>query len=440
MQVQGKRVVYWLEGEPQQNFGDFLTEYLVEGLVHRMLGSADAYRLIGSVISDWNIQEELEAANASERGKVAFWACGAREDRPLSPGELARAEFYGVRGPLTRQLLGLPPEVALGDPAFLLPLFHVRRTSPLTTGKRICVPHFLDRKSDQALLAETGADLVLRPAIGNSLAALKEIIDQIASAEFVLAGSLHAAIVACAYDRPFAFLDAGHVDIPFKWRDFAASIGVSPLFVGNVTDGQSIYSLFMQNRIVKPALFPLLASGPFVAKLPMLLAAARSDSSAPMNDQTFAGLMRSLDQLLDRYELAELRQRGNAALDEQIIDARSQADALGAAREEAEMLKSALAHAEATLRGHGERFTLHETALRESNEHLTTTRAQLADSEVALQERTSLLDRSRQQLADGEDEIRRLQAAVRTARAEVVRQKEKRLSRRLKRLFQRSKG
>jgi hypothetical protein len=489
MQIQGRRVVYWLEGEAQQNFGDFLTEYLADSLIQRMLGSADSYRLVGSAICDAIIRDDLDAAHAGASGKIAFWGCGARDERPLSPEYLAKAEFYGVRGPLTRQLLGLPADVTLGDPAFLLPLFHARKSSPHTTGKRICVPHFLDRKDDEAIRAETGADLVLRPSVANSLDALKAILDDIASADFVLAGSLHAAIVACVYDRPFAYYDAGHVDIPFKWRDFAASIGVSPLYVGTVADGQSIYEQFLKNRIVKPALFPLLAGAPFVAKLPMLLAAARHDAGAPMNDQTFATLTRSLDQLLDRYALAE-------ALGAEATRERGRADALAAelaaARQEGETLRSALTQAEATTRGLAERIgeleglrtrlVDREAALQESAELLASAKAGLAHADEALQQRTAqwhearhrltelesttqemqgwleqktgMLESSQQRLADTqaalgetarrasaqEAELSELQTALAAARKEVVRQKAKRFSRRFKRFLGLSNG
>jgi hypothetical protein len=38
---------------------------------------------------------------------------------------------------------------------------------------------------------------------------LSRLIDKIASASLVLAGSLHSAVVACAYGVPFAFYNSG---------------------------------------------------------------------------------------------------------------------------------------------------------------------------------------------------------------------------------------
>ena len=45
-----------------------------------------------------------------------------------------------------------------------------------------------------------------------------DTIAAIVAAEFVLAGALHAAVVACAYDVPFAYYDSGDIDLPFKCR------------------------------------------------------------------------------------------------------------------------------------------------------------------------------------------------------------------------------
>lgn len=320
MKLQDKRVVYWLEGEPAQNFGDYLTVYLCQELVDRLHTEGAIFRFIGSTISEGGICKDLYEAGAAEDGKVIFWGCGARDDQPLPPNWLAKAEFFGVRGPLTRDVLGLPARTTLGDPAFLLPLFHRQKVSARTSGKTVCIPHYHDPKDDAAILHATGVDLILRPQIKNDLGALQEIIDDIASADFVLAGSLHAAIVACAYDRPFCFYDSGHVDIPFKWRDFAASIGLSTYFVGNVADGRSIYAQFIDKRISKPPLFPILAGAPFLAKMPMLLAAARHDAAGAMNEEHFVKLVETLDGVLDRSELVEENARTVAAMKREIAE------------------------------------------------------------------------------------------------------------------------
>jgi hypothetical protein len=97
-------------------------------------------------------------------------------------------------------------------------------------GRTICIPHIHEPKPHDELLRLSGAELILSPEIDASEDALRDLLDKIASAEFVLTGSLHGAIIACAYKRPFAFWDSGHVDVPFKWEDFARSVNIPAIF------------------------------------------------------------------------------------------------------------------------------------------------------------------------------------------------------------------
>ncbi|GJD56738.1 hypothetical protein [Methylobacterium dankookense] len=93
----------------------------------------------------------------------------------------------------------------------------------------------------------------------------------------MLAGSLHAAIVACAYDVPFGYLDTGFVDIPFKWRDFSALVGIGTSFCDCVADARAIYEQVNRPRLRKPPLLPMLAVAPFSVRLEMLLKAYHYD-------------------------------------------------------------------------------------------------------------------------------------------------------------------
>lgn len=231
-------VAYWRRGEPIANFGDYLTELLYAGLFH---GPAKYPRarihLLGSVIApDW-------FRHAADHGfrRIAFWGCGLRRPKGLSRAVLQRAVLLGVRGPLSRDRLELPAATPLGDPALILPRIYTPRADAPIAARTICIPHFLDDTEDGTLLARTGADLVLRPNIQANVADCERLIDALASARFVLAGALHGAIVAYAYGVPFAFYRAPKIDIPFKWQDFAASIGFHCAFVDTVADGEAYY-------------------------------------------------------------------------------------------------------------------------------------------------------------------------------------------------------
>lgn len=304
-------VLYWLKGSDILNFGDFLSQFIADEAFLTPRVSAPVYRLVGSVIDEGIIDEDLR--DKAEGSKIAFWCCGARDEKGLSEQALQRCLFFGVRGPLTRDLLHLPINTPIGDPGLLLPLLYSPRRSARTAGKTICVPHFCDPKSDAELLASSGAQLVVRPQVSNT-EELLSLLDELVSAQFILAGSLHAAIVACAYDVPFGFWDNGHVDLPFKWRDFGASINITPCFTDSIKDGNQLYRALLKTRLRKPPLFPVLEIAPFSVKADILKSAAVRDSSEQKRLQRsslWRGTQKFSDQLIRRA--LPIRQKPGAA-------------------------------------------------------------------------------------------------------------------------------
>jgi len=273
--LEDDKILYWRKGDAVQNFGDFLSEIFIRELFTRPKVKADRYRLIGSVIAEHVISDDLisirkereraPSKKLQENPVIAFWGCGARNAEPLPPELLSYCRFYAVRGPLTRDLLGLPKNTVLGDPGLLLPLFH-RGQKYNRAGPSICVPHFQDEISEIDLLKVTGADEVVSIKIPPRIDAAYELIDRITSASFVLTGALHAAIIACAYNVPFAYLDTGFVDCPFKWRDFSASLSVPALFVKNINEGKIAYNKIAA-AIRKPRLKPLIGIAPFRSRM-----------------------------------------------------------------------------------------------------------------------------------------------------------------------------
>jgi hypothetical protein len=126
----------------------------------------------------------------------------------------------------------------------------------------LCVPHFFDRRAAAELRVLTGADLIVRPEIPEGLGSALEFIDMIISAGFVLCGALHAAIIAAAYGIPFAYFDSGQIDVPFKWDDFSASIGVAARFFKDVEAGYRWYEAEWRHAIRIPELSGLRACCP----------------------------------------------------------------------------------------------------------------------------------------------------------------------------------
>ncbi|MCC7275581.1 MAG: hypothetical protein IT561_23125, partial [Alphaproteobacteria bacterium] len=86
-----------------------------------------------------------------------------------------------------------------------------------------------------------GADNAISPLVGTP-GALLAAIDAIRASRFVLAGAMHAAIVAMAYGVPFAFFADGHLDCPAKWTDLAESIGIAPIMVRSHAEGRDAFT------------------------------------------------------------------------------------------------------------------------------------------------------------------------------------------------------
>lgn len=278
--VQLEQIIYWRKGMERQNFGDFLTEVFLRKIVRNPVRSkvkADKFRLIGSVIEEPIIWMDLEEHLKKETSQsiIAYWGCGARNLTPLSPGVLERCNFFGVRGPLTRDLLSLPQDTVIGDPAILLPLIYKPEVKSAKK-QTISISHFQDKISPCELQAMTKTDKVVDIGISPNLGDIFKLIDEIVSADFVLTGALHAAVVAYAYDVPFAYLDTGFIDNPFKWEDFSTSISIPTLFVKTVEQGQKIYE-DNRKQIRKLPLLPILNVCPFKVKWHLLARAFAHD-------------------------------------------------------------------------------------------------------------------------------------------------------------------
>ena len=273
------KVDYWLQGTNEQNFGDFLSAFLCDRLFLPIGIHAARYRVIGSAIADFIVRDTNDATPSQ---RLVFWGCGLRDEASLTPDWRQGTEILAVRGPLSHAALRLGPDVPMGDPALLLPAIYRPAASADFAGRSVCIPHFHDRRSDAELLARSGADLVTRPNLPNDQGALLEMVDAIAAADFVLSASLHGAIVAAAYGVKFAYWDNGHLDLPFKWADFAASVAMPCCFAQSVVDGRMLYADVMAPRLRLPSVLPLLAAAPFVVRPEALMQVLAHEAPADL--------------------------------------------------------------------------------------------------------------------------------------------------------------
>ena len=232
-----------LDGEVR-NFGDALYELLLPPDIKRSW-EEDVFKLhfpIGSVICNEVIRESLE-----QGFDPVFHNCGWRGEEIL-PELAAQCVFYGARGPHTQAALaraGVEVEITK-DPAYDLPQSVVAGEP---NGLAICVRHIKD-PSDYTpnTIFEYKVDALFSPVVQDTND-LIEFIEKISGARFVLAGAMHAAIVAHAYGVPFALLGGEYIDCPPKWADWLASVGLGePVWVDNIVEGREWYNNVVRNK------------------------------------------------------------------------------------------------------------------------------------------------------------------------------------------------
>lgn len=192
--------------------------------------------VLGSVICNTVIKQTLRQGL-----KPVFHGCGWRGE-PLDHNLVEQCEFIGVRGPHTQEELarhGIDTIVSK-SPAYQLP--HI--VSPgKPNGLALVIRHILDdTETNPNTVHELKADATFRPTVEDRTD-IVEFIQKVSGARFVLAGAMHAAIVAHAYGAPFALLKSKYIDCPPKWEDWLASVNLgSPVFVDNIMEGREWYN------------------------------------------------------------------------------------------------------------------------------------------------------------------------------------------------------
>lgn len=234
----------WRLDGTTRNFGDALNEVLLPANIRKewMDDKERMFFPIGSHIYNETIDETLRFG-----AKPVFVGCGWRGES-LDPDLVAQASFHGARGPHTQAELakhGVEVHVT-GDPAYELPkLFPSGQPNALA----ICIRHIQDPADyNKDSIFELKADALFSPVV-DTYEDIVEMIQKISGARFVLAGSMHAAMVAHAYGVPFAPFSSGYIDCPPKWFDWFAAVGIEePQWVSNVFEGREWYRTCVKNK------------------------------------------------------------------------------------------------------------------------------------------------------------------------------------------------
>lgn len=135
--------------------------------------------------------------------------------------DAAEWDLRCVRGPLTAEKIGLAPERGIVDPAVMVADMPEFRNLPKLY-KRSFIPHWES--------AIAGMWPVTCGTVGmhyiDPRGEAKSVIREIAQSEFIVAESMHGAILADAFRVPWVAVTTSDSINSFKWNDWAKTVGV----------------------------------------------------------------------------------------------------------------------------------------------------------------------------------------------------------------------
>lgn len=234
-----------------RNWGDELNVYLLELLTGKKVVVANRsllhilfptknYICIGSVLG-WYENEMSE-----------IWGAGALTKNAVLKN--ASVKIHLVRGKHTRQLLlkqGIECPECYGDPALLLSKLYIPSIS-----KRYrmgIIPHYIEVEMPYIRdYVSSHHDVCLISM--SKYDKWTDVIDRIASCDFIISSSLHGLIVSDSYGIPniwVTFSDELLQLRDFKYRDYFSSVNrdesKQPLRIQNVQDLDALYNIRYQD-------------------------------------------------------------------------------------------------------------------------------------------------------------------------------------------------
>lgn len=137
------------------------------------------------------------------------------------PKDVSSWKISCVRGPRTASILGIDLDLAISDPAVLVPRFHVPNV--VQTEMTGFIPHWISaRDYDWENICKSQGIFYIEPRDGD----VEGVFSKIARCSLIICESMHGAIIADSYRIPWiAARSRRCIDIN-KWSDWAESVGV----------------------------------------------------------------------------------------------------------------------------------------------------------------------------------------------------------------------
>jgi pyruvyltransferase len=248
------RLLVWRPPNGRVNFGDFLSQVIVElMLARRGITLGDETRkphqllAIGSVL------------HFATDGAVV-WGTGVNGKMPVEQHAFRSLDVRAVRGPLTRAFLTerkiAVPEV-YGDPGLLLPVLAPGRFKRGAGAGPGFVPNLND-------MAELGAKELSGVPVVSPLNGWNRCVAEILEHDLILASSLHGLIIAEAYGIPARYVRLSETENLFKYRDYYEGTGRPNFgFARSVAEGLEMGgeqpAVFDSSRLIQAFPFDLWA-------------------------------------------------------------------------------------------------------------------------------------------------------------------------------------
>jgi len=196
------------------NFGDALNPWLWPRIMPGFFDDdgQTVFLGIGSIIGRTRFPHTVR--------KILFGAAYVPEYHHLPNVKGPDWDIYFVRGPRTARLLGLPPELAVGDPAILVRTLIDQPPRPQTVS---FLPHW------QSAATGNWERACRRAAIQylDPRAPVERLLSGILRSRLVIAESMHGAIVADALRVPWVAVKPLNKVHRAKWQDWAAPLGLT---------------------------------------------------------------------------------------------------------------------------------------------------------------------------------------------------------------------
>lgn len=197
------------------NFGDHMNSWLWPELTPELLAREDDIRLIGigSLLS-----RNLDLVAGP---KVVFGTGSGYSSLPTKD-QAAAWDVRCVRGPLTARHLGLAPEKAITDGAWLINQIPRYAEVPTTRKGTVFVPHWSTASYGNwgQICAQSDLTYV------DPFADCDTVFGALARAELAIVESLHGAIIADFYRTPWIPVASPKRILKYKWLDWCQSLGL----------------------------------------------------------------------------------------------------------------------------------------------------------------------------------------------------------------------